>query len=109
MKLTEVVEMLNGMDIPVAYYQWKENSAPSLPYILYYYPSNNDESADGINWATINQLNIELYTSNKNFKLEQQLEDILKQNEFYFMKSEQYIDDEKMYEVLYEMEVVIDG
>jgi hypothetical protein len=34
---------------------------------------------------------------------------VLAEHGFFYEKSEQYIKDEKMYEVLYEMEVVING
>lgn len=113
MKLKEVYQMLKKIGLPVTYYQWQEgdsnNPVPELPYIVYYYPSNSDEQADGINYARINSLNIELYTKQKDFALEEQVERILTEYGFFFYKQETYLDDDHMFEVLYETEVVING
>ena len=91
------------------YYQYPEDSAPDLPYLIFYYPSTNNESADSVVWANINRLNIELYTENKDFLKESMIEAVLNKYGFFYNKIETYIDDEKMYEVLYEVEVVING
>lgn len=91
------------------YYQFEEGSAPNLPYVIFYYPSSNNEGADNTVWSDISALNIELYTDNKDFARENALEAVLKRHGFFYAKSEQYIQDEKMYEILYQMEVVIDG
>jgi hypothetical protein len=91
------------------YYQFADDSAPELPYMIFYYPSSNNDGADNVVWQKINRLNIELYTDNKEFSIENELETVLAEHGFFYEKSEQYIKDEKMYEVLYEMEVVING
>jgi hypothetical protein len=91
------------------YYQFADDSAPNLPYLIFYYPSSNNDGADNVVWQKINRLNIELYTDNKEFLIENELETVLAEHGFFYEKSEQYIKDEKMYEVLYEMEVVING
>jgi hypothetical protein len=91
------------------YYQFADDSAPNLPYLIFYYPSSNNDGADNVVWQKINQLNIELYTDNKEFSIENELEAVLNEHGFFYEKSEQYIKDEKMYEVLYQMEVVING
>lgn len=108
MTLEEVVKILKSSDLPVTYYMWGKN-APSLPYLVYYYPNSNDEFADDENWTNIKQLNVELYTANKDFGLEGKIESIFKENDLCFIKSESYLNDENMYEVLYEMEVIVDG
>ncbi len=94
---------LNGY----TYYQFPEGSAPELPYLIFYYPSSDNESADNVVWAKVNRLNIELYTENKEFSKENAIEAVLTEHGFFYNKIETYIDDEKMYEVLYEVEVVI--
>lgn len=107
MTLEEVTEKLKSTGLPVTYYMWGDK-VPRLPYLVYYYPSNNDEYADGTNWIDVKQLNIELYTDNKEFELEKKIEQVLKENDLSYLKSESYINDENMYEVLYETEVIID-
>lgn len=111
MTYQEVFEMLDSIspDLPVTYYQWDEGTTPSLPYLVFYYPSRNDFSADNKNYAKFTQLNIELYTDNKEFDLECMVEEALENADIYYTKEEQYIEDERMYEVLYMMEVLIDG
>lgn len=107
MKLEEVTSILKETGLSVTYYMWG-NKVPALPYLVYYYPTNNDEYADGSNWVDVKQLNIELYTANKDFELEKKVEQVLKENDLSFLKSESYLNDENMYEVLYESEVIID-
>ena len=54
-------------------------------------------------------MNLELYTDSKDFALEQQVEQVLRTAEFTWNKTEDYLEDEEMYEVLYEMEVLMYG
>lgn len=91
------------------YYQFADNSAPNLPYLIFYYPSSANDGADNVVWQKINHLNIELYTDNKEFGIENELEAVLTEHGFFYDKTEQFIESEKMFEVLYEMEVVING
>ena len=49
-----------------------------------------------------------LYTECKDPKAERQVEAVLKEYGFFYEKNETYIESEKMYEVLYETEVLID-
>ena len=109
----ELFEVLKSIGLPIAYYQFKEgdkdNPVPSLPYMVYYYPSRSDESADGINFAKKYTLNIELYTKEKDFSAEDKVEEVLENNDIYYLKSESYLNDEQMYEVLYEGEVILNG
>lgn len=111
MTLKEVADMINEIGLPYAYYSFPErkDNVPELPYILYYYPSNNDLGADNINYQSINALNIELYCKNKDFNTEELVETVLTKYGFYYQKTESYLNSEHMYEVLYESEVVING
>lgn len=109
MTLTEIYNMVVQVGVPVAYYQFSNDTAKEPPFICYYYPNDDDFSADNINYARINQLVIELYTDNKDFALESQLETVLIQHDMYFDKTEVYIDDEKMYMITYTMEVLINA
>ena len=109
MTLTEICNMVVQVGVPVAYYQFSDATAKEPPFICYYYPNDDDFSADNINYACINQLVIELYTDNKDFALESQLETVLIQHDMYFSKTETHIDDEKMYMVTYTMEVLINA
>ena len=69
----------------------------------------NEESAnfyaDGVVYAVIDAVSIELYTDEKDHKLEERIEEIFKNYNVSWKKEETYIDSEQMYEVLYQMEV----
>lgn len=62
--------------------------------------------ADNKVWQKINQLNIELYTDEKSPETEETIEDILDSYEIPYEKSEYWIESEKMYEVLYQTEIL---
>ena len=61
--------------------------------------------ADGIVYFTANVLHIELYTDKKDPDLEEQVETVLTEYGIYYNKSEVWIESERLYEVIYEMEV----
>lgn len=107
MTYQEINTMVSSIGLPYAYYQFPINEAPSLPYILFYYPKRNDFIADSMNYQHITTLNIEFYSNNKDFANEAIIENILETNCLVYTKEEQYIADEKMYEVLYTMEVYV--
>ena len=50
-------------------------------------------------------LNIELYTDEKDPELEDRVEAVLNAHEIFWNKSEVWIESEKLYEVLYQMTV----
>lgn len=107
MTYQQINTMIESIGIPSTYYSFPVNQAPNLPYIVFYFPNYNDLGADNINYQIIAQLNIELYSENKDFALEKQVEDVITSNGLFFDKSEDYIEQEEMYEVLYEIEIVI--
>ena len=107
MTYEQVADLLATIDLPFTYWSFPENEAPTLPYFVFYYPSNDDLSADNINYQTIVNMNLELYSENKDFTLEKRVEDVFTSNGIYFQKSEQYIRNERMHEVLYEVQLII--
>lgn len=109
MTFQEIADMLAGLDMPVTYYSFPEEEAPPLPYCVYYYPSSDNFGADNTVYSHITALNIELYTENKSLADEAKVEAMLSNYGLFWNKSESYITSEKMYEVLYEMEVLING
>lgn len=109
MTYEEVKTMMESMGFPTAYYQYPINQVPSLPFTVFYYPNTNNFAADNEVYTKIESLNIELYTANKSFADEETVESVLKANNLVWQKSETYLDSEHMYEVLYEMEIYING
>ena len=107
MTYKEIASMIQTMGLPFAYRFFPLEQAPQLPYIVFYYPQNDDFSADNINYVPKVNVNIELYTANKDFETESSVEAVLKQNGFYFEKSEYYLQTEQMYEVLYIIQNIV--
>lgn len=105
----EIAQMIKSIGYPVAYHHFAEGQEPSKPYIVYLYPGSNNFSADGIVYQSANQIDIELYTENKNLAAEKAVEAVLKEHGFFYEKTESYLETEKMFEVLYEMEALING
>ncbi len=109
MTYKQVFDMLKTTNLSVVYNSWEIGSVPALPYIVFTYPNNDDLFADNINYQTIVQLNIELYSKNKDFTSEGTLETVLKNNGIPFQKSSVWIDSENLYQTLYTTEVLING
>lgn len=109
MKYKDIKTIIGNTNLPNAYYQFREGEAPDLPYLVWHFPSMRPEIADNSTHAQIAALNIELYTLNKDFAVEAAVETVLADAGLVWRKSEAYLDDEDMYETLYEMEVLIDG
>ncbi len=106
----EVLKMMEEMGLPFAYDHFVEGEAPEPPFLVFLfavflYPRADNFSADGIAYFKINELDIELYTDLKNPELEEAVEAVLLRHGIFYGKSEVWIESEKLYEVLYEMEV----
>lgn len=108
MKLTEIKTMLGQTGLPTTYYSYPIGDVPALPYIVWYLPGSENFDADDKVYKKIQTLNIELYTKTKSFATEKTVEDILDANHIVWEKTESYLEDEKMYEVLYETQIHID-
>lgn len=102
----KIIENILGEE-KTAYYSFEVGKAPKLPYIVYYYPISSNEYADDTIHASIQNLNIELYTKTNDYRTQRKVEKALKDASLLFSKTESYIDSEHMYETLYESEVII--
>ena len=109
MTFEEVADTLALTGYPVTYLMWQENTVPELPYICYHFTDMAPETADDTHHANIYSLNVELYTKKKNFTVESTVENVLLNAGMVFTKEETFLSDENMYEVLYMMEVIING
>lgn len=109
MTYTEVADMVAEIGLDYAYYQFSEASGQAPPFVVFYYPGNDDFIADGENYVKVHQLIIELYTNEKDFEKEAAVENVLKNHGYVFTRAEQYIESERMYEVIFSTEVIING
>lgn len=108
MTYDEVVEMAEETNLPVAYDHFEEGESPKPPFLVFLFPSSNNFSADGQVYAKINALHFELYTDKKDPVIEAKVEAVLDRHGIFYDKSEVWIADERLYEVLYTMEVLND-
>lgn len=109
MLITDIKTMLGQAGLNATYYQWPEKQAPKLPYLVWYLPNSDNFAADDKVYKHIETLNVELYTETKDFATEKAVEDILESWNMVWERSESYIENEHMYEVLYQMEVTIEN
>ncbi len=106
MTYAEIVAMLEEADLPLAYDHFEEGESPDPPFLIFLFPSSDNFAADGTVYKKINELHIELYTDKKEPDVEERLESVLDGHEIYYDKSEVWIPEEKLYEVLYSTEVI---
>ena len=109
MTFQEVKNMVESIGLPYAYFQFSEKTGQAPPFICFFYTNSDDLFADDSNYQDIRRLNIELYTSTKDFALEKTIEDTLKLNGFSYYREENFIETEKIWQIAYEMEVMING
>lgn len=107
MTLKEVNDMIKSIGIDYTYYQFPKDTAHEPPYICFFYTSSNDVYADQSNYQKVRTLAVELYTASKDFDLEYQVEEVLSSHNLTFYKEESYIDSELMWQISYEMDIVI--
>lgn len=106
MTYDKVADMLDEIGLPFTYRFYPEGSVPDLPYIVFYYPSRDDFGADNVNYVRIENVNVELYTENKDFATEALVETVFKNHGIYYEKTETYLSTEQMYECLYEIQII---
>lgn len=107
MTYQEISGMVEAMGLPCAYYEFPNNTEQTPPFICFWFPESDDVMADNTNYVGIRRLYIELYTDEKRFDLEESVETALKLNGLTYRKTETYISSEQMYQLTYEMEVII--
>lgn len=109
MTTQEIASMIESIGLPFAYYQFDEGTGQQPPFICFFYPQDNDVLADNTNYVKVSRLVIELYTDNKDFALEATVETALAGAGLVYSRSEEKLDDERMFEVIYTTEVIINA
>ena len=109
MTIRDIKNIVESVGIPFAYYQFPEGTEQPTPFICFYFTDSDDMIADNTNYSKIRQLVIELYTDEPDFALESDIESELSNNELVYVKNAAYIDSEKMWQIAYTTEVVLNG
>lgn len=82
MTLAELAQKLVSLGYPVAYDHF--NSTQTLPFIVYLNPSDNTYSADNKVIHKTKNIDVEVYTKNKDLALEAKIEKLFDDNEIYY-------------------------
>ncbi len=107
MTYKEVNTLIAGIGLDYAYNHFDDDTAHELPFICFYFSSADDFIADNSNYQRIRLLDIELYTENKDFTLEETVENALNEAGLVYDKSETFLDSELMYMVVFTTSVAI--
>ena len=108
MTYQDVMALAQETGLPFSYDHFAEGESPDPPFLLFLFPSSDNFAADGKVYFKINELHFELYTDEKNPEIEAQVETVFDRHGLFYDKSEVWIAEERLYEVLYEMEVTQD-
>lgn len=106
MTYDEVITMLEEAGLPLAYDHFAEGESPKPPFLVFLYPGTDNMFADDTVYQKIDELNIELYTDEKSPEIETKIANILIEHDLPYEKSEVWIESEKMYEVLYQTQII---
>ena len=98
MNVKSLNTLLKTLVIPVAYRVFK--TPQTLPYIVFFVDSTDNEFADNSVYKQVNSWQVELYCDTKNPPLERSLEAILPP----YNKVETFIDTEQMFQIAYSFE-----
>lgn len=103
MPLEYLNAQLETSSLPVAYRAFPEGEAPPLPFICYLCAGDDPLFADGSTYYDYDHVRVELYTACKDLVAEKRVESALA--DYHWKKDETYIDTERCYLIVYEIEV----
>lgn len=103
-----IQETLSSSGIPFVHGQWDEEDCPPTPYGVFSLPESSFFFADNQIYEANYVFLVHLYTKQKEPSQEQKVEEVLDRMGLSYRKSEDYIKEEKVYQIEYEMEVILD-
>ena len=103
MTLEQIADLLRTTGYPVAYCYFAKGKPPDMPFVVYQEVYSNNFSADSMVYLPVRHIQIHLSTSKKQPEAEDRVEQTL--SSFFWQKQEDYDDDEKIYRIIYEIEV----
>ena len=100
---TELDKLLRSSGLPVAYHHFGKPQNP--PFLVYIRTGSENIGADNRTYCKRNNYDVELYTDKKDTAKEALIESLLDSNDIYYDIDEVYIENEKMYEVIYSIQI----
>lgn len=104
MNQIELFTALKSLGMPVAYSSF--SSEQKLPYLIYLFAYSSDMIADNHNYLDIGNFQVELYTAKKDVAAEKLVQDKLKELEMPYTKTETQIEEEKVFQIIYEVQLI---
>ena len=104
MELNDLEVILKRTNFPVRYSHFKKKV--ETPYIVYINAYNSNFGADDKVYRKIKNIQIELYTNEKNLEIEKILEDLLDENDIFYEESEEFIESENLFQKIYEVRLI---
>lgn len=101
----QIKDMLDEVGLPYEYDHFTTHNWIEPPFLVWRISESDNFFSDGIVYAKIDGLDIELYSDQKDWENEKKIEDVFEKYGITYQKTSEYLEPEKMYEVLYEMEV----
>lgn len=105
--MDNLISIMETIGIPYAYDHFAEGESPAPPFICFLCPGSDNFAADGRVYFKINLVHIELYTDEKNPETENHVEAVLDEHGIFYDKTEDWIESERLYEVLYSFELEV--
>lgn len=106
---TLIASIETDTELESAYYQFNDDTAQEPPFFVWFLSRNTDVFADDKNYVDKEVLNFELYTRYRDFELEATFEAALTDAGIAFSKEAAFVEKEKIYQIAYESEVIING
>ncbi len=106
MTYDEIMQMAAETQLPFAYDHFAEGESPAPPFLIFLFPRSDNFGADDMVYMKSRVLHFELYTDEKRPDIESRVETVLDSHNLFYDKTEVWIAEERLYEVLYEMEVI---
>lgn len=104
MTLSELKSEISSVPIfakKVTYRAWPVGKAPKLPFVCFMATDTDNFDADNRVYKVIQNVDVELYTQKKSVDTEEALESVFDRNCIPWEKSENWLEDEQCYEILY--------
>ena len=101
MTLETLKTLLSGTGIQVSYSSVSLDQDSARPYICFSQNGNNNFAADGIVFYSQKVISVKLYTETRDETTEAKVETALK--DVFWTKTVDFLDDQKIYEITYEI------
>lgn len=105
-KLFTLLNSISGFKDKVAYRMFPVGAAPALPFIVYYSQGTDNAFGDNQTYHVVEDINICLYSANKDTTSESLIETALNNANIPWNKSEVYIDTEECFEITYAITLI---